>query len=259
MRLIAFLCAVLLTQEPPPPKPAALENTGKPMRMEAVCRQEEITENGLECPEDEPCPVFLDLTSLETAGVKIFLSGNFHTASATLWSVLLASEDEGKTWAEPWPRQRSATLDMLQVIDFEVGWAAGHTTGTLLRDPFLLKTSDGGKSWKRLPVFDDARVGVIDNFWFESREKGLLVIDRLQAGRSGRFQRLETMTGGDSWMVREVSTKPIPTKRPKGNTGNADWRLRVEAASKTHRIEHRVEGRWTLVASFAVAAGACKP
>jgi hypothetical protein len=257
MRIALLLCAALMAQEPPP-KPAALENTGKPMRVEAECGQAEMTEYGLECPEDEPCPVFLELSSIEPVGVKIFLTGNLHTASATLWSLLLASEDEGKTWREPYARQKAATLDLLQFVDFETGWAAGHSAGTLLRDPFLLKTGDGGKTWKRLPVFDDARVGVVDGFWFETRDKGTLVIDRIQGGRSGRYQRFETMTGGDSWMVRDVSTKPLLTKRPKGTSNNADWRIRVDSASKTYRIERRSEGRWTQLAGFAISAGGCK-
>ena len=52
--------------------------------------------------------MFLELSNVEAAGNKIFLAGNLHTPTTTLYSILLATEDAGKTWIEPHPRIRFA-------------------------------------------------------------------------------------------------------------------------------------------------------
>jgi photosystem II stability/assembly factor-like uncharacterized protein len=258
MRLALLLLGITAIQEPPA-RPAAVEFTGKPIHLDAVCRGAEIDEFGLSCSDEEACPVYLDLTSVEPAGARVFIAGNLHTESATLGSILLASDDEGRTWTEPWARQRAATLEHLQFVDFETGWVSGHSTGPLLRNPFLLRTSDGGKTWKRFPVLEEDVVGVVDSFSFESRERGALVVDRIQGGKGGRYQRFESMNGGESWMLREVSMRAPAGARSRGASNNADWRIRADAASKTFRVERRREGRWSAFVIFSIQAGACKP
>ncbi len=220
----------------------------------AVCGNAELTEFGLDCPAEEPCPVYLELSAVEAAGGKLFLTGNLHTEAATLWSVLLASEDEGKTWSEPHERIRGAALDLIQFVDSETGWVAGQTVGALPKEPFLLKTTDGGKSWRRVPVYEEFSYGTVDQFRFESKTHGWLVVDK-RGLPNERFQRMETMTGGDSWMIREMGSKPFPAARPRAS----DWRVRVDAGAKVHRVEKRVDGRWAVVTSFPVRDGECKP
>ena len=99
--LLAFV-AFLSAQTP-------LENTGKPMRVPFECTEADTQAASLSCSEEEPCPVFLELSSVEAAGNKIFLAGNLHTSTTTLYSVLLATEDGGKTWTRavsPHPLRR---------------------------------------------------------------------------------------------------------------------------------------------------------
>jgi len=258
MRFLLFLLGTVALQEQAP-TPRVMENTGKPLRLESVCRAAEIEEYGLTCSEEDACSVYLDLTSVEPAGARIFLSGNLHTETATLWSVLLSSDDEGRSWSEPYPRQRAVTLERLQFVDFQTGWISGHSVGALLRNPFLLKTSDGGKTWKPFPILEDEPVGVVETFSFESREHGTLVLDRVQAGKGGRYQRYESMNGGESWMLRETSMKPLGGQRGRASSNNPDWRIRADAASKSFRVERRKDNRWTALVAFAVGAGACKP
>jgi hypothetical protein len=260
MRLLALTLWLWQAAPPPAPvKPVYDYAPGKPVRLEAACANAELDEFGLDCTADEPCPVYLEITAVETAGQRLFAAGNLHTGKVTLSAVLLMSENDGTTWTEPHPRLKAANLDLIQFFDHETGWISGHHTGPLLRDPFFLKTADAGKSWRRFGVFEDQEVGVVDSFWFDSRTSGVMVLDRLQAGQRGRWQRWESMTGGESWMLREVSPKPIPPLRPKSNVPNADWRLRPDPAAKTVRLERRAEGRWSAVSTFAVGAGECKP
>lgn len=228
------------------------------MKVEAVCQDDEITAFGLTCSPDEPCEIFLELSGVETLGNRIFLTGNLHAATVTLWSLLLYSEDNGKTWLEPMERIRSTGLEQIQFIDMEYGWISGQQLLSLPKDPFVLLTNDGGKSWRRRPLSSEPRVGAVEQFSFESRTEGALLVDRTQSGDSGgRHELYETNTGGESWSLRQVSPKPLKLKRPK--LPNADWRLRADGKTKSFNLEKRSGERWQVVSSFLIKAGECKP
>jgi hypothetical protein len=189
--------------------------------------------------------------------VKLFVSGNLHTSSATLESILLVSEDGGKIWTEAADRIPLASLDQIQFIDFENGWASGQVLMSLPRDPFMLITSDGGKTWRKRALYGETRPGAIEYFWFESRTHGKLLIDRGQTGDDGmRHELYETQTGGDSWTLRQVDSKPLNVKR--AAPPPSDWRLRADAATKAYRVERRQADKWGTVASFLIDAGECK-
>jgi photosystem II stability/assembly factor-like uncharacterized protein len=237
----------------------ALLNDGRPMRVEGRCTGEDIERLGMTCTAEEPCGLLLELTGVEPIANRIILSGNLHTASATLSSILLTSEDGGRTWTEPFERIPAAALDQIQFLDYEYGWIGGQYLVTVPKDPFFLLTTDGGKSWRRSPVFSETRAGAIERFRFTSRADGKLWIDRTQAGEAGlRHEFYETLTGGSSWMLRQASDQPIPGDRAEPPSGNADWRLRADGATKSYRVERRQGERWQTVASFLIAAGECR-
>ncbi len=255
------LPATSVPQGQPPAEtasPPVLENTGKPIRVAFQCTEDDIRSFGMTCTQEDPCPVFLDLASVAGVGARIWLTGNFHNGAATMYSVLMASDDGGKTWQETHERIRAAGLDLIQFVDFETGWVSGHHLAALPRDPFLLVTTDGGKSWRLRPIFGESRVGSIEQFWFGSRTSGDVLIDRTQAGEAGsRYEHYESQTGGESWMVREVSSRPL---RLKGVSSQpSDLRLGTQKATKSHVVERRVGTRWQPLALFLVQAGGCKP
>ena len=209
--------------------------------------------SGLACPEDEPCPVYLELANIESVGNKLFLPGNLHTPTTTIYSVLLATEDSGKTWSEPHPRIRSAGLDQIQFIDFQNGWISGANLQGAPRDPFLLLTTDGGKTWRQRPIFDESRVAVIEHFRFDSRESGSLLIDaRLD---NNLHELYETRSGGESWSMKQASASAISFPTSAKASG---WRLRADASTRSFDIEKSDGAHWQRVASFLVHAGACK-
>ena len=110
---------------------------------------------------------------MEAVGNKIFSPEIFTRPMATLYSILLASEDGGKTWTEPHPRIRSSGLDQIQFVDFQNGWISGANLQGAPRDPFLLITTDGGKTWRDRPIFEESRVAAIERFWFDiARQTG---------------------------------------------------------------------------------------
>ena len=65
---------------------------------------------------------------------------------------------------EPHPRIRSSGLDQIQFVDFQNGWISGANLTGAPRDPFLLITTDGGKTWRERPIFEETRVAAIEGF-----------------------------------------------------------------------------------------------
>lgn len=266
LRILAFAFVSGLAQAQAPPVPEAetvpppvlrpvYRYAGKPIVLEAKCGDAEIVDSGMTCTEDEPCPVYLELTAAESAGSKIFVPGNLHTDTATLWSILLMSEDNGQSWTEPFNRLRGVAFDQIQFPGFVTGFVAGYTAGALAKDPFFLRTSDGGKSWSRLPLYEEGAVGLIEQFRFESATHGTVAVDRGRPG-VGRYVTLETESGGDSWAVRQSSAvRPPRTPREAGPL----VRILADARSKSFRIERSESGAWRTAAAFSVAAGACRP
>jgi hypothetical protein len=240
-----------------PEQPPALQNNGQPMRIPFQCTDDDMQWAGMSCTEEEPCPVYVELAAVETVGNRILALGNIHTESTTLYSVLVGSED-GVTWREPFERMRGATLDRIQFVDYQNGWISGETLVPVPRDPFLLITSDGGKSWRLRPVFGEGGGGSIQQFWFESPANGSMVIDRMST-ESSRYELYETPNGGETWMIRRTSEAPIVLKGAALAAANAGWRLRADARSKSFAIEKRQGERWSTVAAFLVEIGACKP
>ena len=131
--LLALTAVAALSAQDAPP---ALENLGKPMKIAYQCTEEEIHSAGLSCTEDEPCPVYLELSGLEPVDTQLFAIGNIHSSSVTLHALALASADGGKTWREAFPRIAGASLDQVRFADFEYGWISGQMLSPLPRDPF---------------------------------------------------------------------------------------------------------------------------
>lgn len=251
----------------PEPQPAAvsatpeLSNRGAPMLLPFQCADEDIRWAGMSCTEDAPCPVFLEIATVEAVGNQILLAGNIHGDLVTLYSVLLASDDNGLSWREPHERIRGAGLDHVERLGPSSAWVAGQVLFPFTQDPFLLVSTDGGKSWKQREVLaedSESRFGSIQEFYFTSRENGTLTLDR-GAGEAGpaRYVLYESSNGGESWAVKQESRRPIAVKRPAPPL--AEWRVRPDAATKSFLVEHRVGQGWKAVAAFLVALDSCKP
>jgi hypothetical protein len=247
------------TQGPQAPTIPVLENTGKPMTLAFQCTAEDTQWAGLSCSEEEPCPLYLELTAVESAGDRILSAGNIHSTAVTLSSVLLATEDAGHTWREVHEHIRGAGLDHLQFLDAQTGWASGQVLFPLQQDPFLLVTSDGGKTWRQRAIFGESRenrFGSVQQFHFTAKDSGSLIIDRGQGSDGDRYELYESPDAGESWTIKETSSKPITLKRlPVAST---DWRVRADGPTASFHIEHRQGQRWTSVAGFTVKIGVCK-
>lgn len=236
-----------------------LQNTGKPMAIPFSCTDDDMTAAGMTCTEQEPCPVYIEFSSVELLGDHVIVAGNLHSSNATLYTVLLSSPDGGKTWREPFGRVRHATLDQIRFYGFQNGWISGQVVLPIPRDPFFLMTTDGGKSWRRRPLHDEGRPGTILQFWFESAKEGAFLLDRGQSSDGNRYEYYESPNGGETWMVRETSDKPIRPRRLPPPAESPVVRVRADERSKSYNVEKQEGGKWRVLSSFALEAGACKP
>jgi hypothetical protein len=228
---------------------AAYEYTGAPLAIPYTCTEDDMDWAGLTCV-DEPCPIYVDLTHAAGQGKSISVTGNFHAATATMYSLLLRSEDGGHTWREPFERIRGAELADIQVHDAQVAWIAGLTQQPVPQDPFFLITTDGGASWVRVPLFDEGTEGQILQFAFDSKEHGLALVDR--GGGEMRYEIYESETGGHTWTLLEKGSKAKPLKA----APESDWRIRAE--SRGFRLEHLEDKVWSPFAAFATKAADCR-
>lgn len=223
------------------------------------CTKEDILAAGFSCSEDAPCPVYLELSAAAAAGNRYFVVGNIHSDAVTLYSVLLGSEDAGATWQEINKRIRGAGLDHVQVFDAQTAWAGGEQLFPLPQDPFALLTGDGGKTWRQAAIFgEDAEnhFGSIQEMHFTSKTDGGVVVDRSQGGDAGPFALYQSQDGGESWTLKEASSRALHLKG--APPPDAEWRVRVDANLKAFLLERRQGERWTSRASFAVSLGVCK-
>jgi hypothetical protein len=250
------LPAVPATLQAVPATPV-LENSGQPMLLPFHCTDADIQSAGLTCSEDDPCPIYLELASVAAHGTRIIAAGNLHSAAVTMYTVVLVSEDAGRTWIEAHERIRGAGFDHIQILDPETAWISGLTLFPLPQDPFLLLTTDGGKTWRQRPIAGESRPGAIQQFFFSSREDGALLIDRGPAETGDRYERFQSSDGGESWTIQEESPKPLKLKQTE--TASPDWRLQVDSATQAYHLERRQGTRWIKVAPFAVKIGVCRP
>jgi len=225
-----------------------------PVRVEFACSSDELRGAGLGCSEDDPCKVFLELSGIESSANRIFLTGNLHTESTTLASILLNSEDGGKTWTEAYQRMPFTTLDAIQFVDFEHGWISGENVQTVARNPFLLVTDDGGKTWRPQPLFEDEQPGAIQKFRFDSAKEGVLLLDRAVGNR---YELYRTRTGGSNWELEQAASQPVTLPGDRARTA-APWRLRPDAATSAWMVEQNRGSSWQRVAALSTDVATCR-
>ena len=239
-------------------KPIELIYQGEPLVVPLDCAYSHFDRAGIVCSEVTPCELFLELTAVEAAGEKVFVIGNMHTASATVSSILLGSDDGGTTWREPVERYSGAALESIRFANDGHGWAMGQQRELdSSSKPVLLATRNAGKRWQRYPISrDEEHTGIIVDFHFDSEDHGMLIIDR-EKHDGDPFELYESMNGGRSWLIRQITErKPKLRNRPPVEP-ESDWRVQEDVAAGDYKVEQIRDGEWVARSRFAVQVGVC--
>ena len=124
-------------------------------------------------------------------------------------------------------RIRGASLDHIQFLDAELGWTSGQVLSPLPQDPFLLLTSDGGKTWRQRVIFSESRVGSIQQFHFSAKDSGSLIVDRGPGSEGGRYELYESPDAGETWTIRRNQRPAVAAEALAGGAA-----LRVAGARR---------------------------
>ena len=238
--------------------PFKLVYKGEPLVAQLQCDGDHFQRAAAVCSDAMPCELYLELTGVEQAAERVFLIGNVHTLSATVSSILLASDDEGMSWYEPYPRL-AAGFESIQFVDHEYGWIGGQE-GQLDSSsrPFLLRTSNGGVRWRRYDIWtDEDRSGAILDFYFDTEKHGLLSIDLLTS-EIDSYELYESMNGGLSWGIREISDRQAKLKNIPLVRRQLDWRLGEDGGKAVYVVERRRGEEWNAQVEFSVRVGTCR-
>ena len=146
--------------------------------MPVACTFEQVQKLDLSCSVDDPCPLYLELADVETVGIgsclPVMSTHPPRRSNPYCWSAMM----EGRLGLKLTRVIPGGALTDIQFLDFEAGWISGHILHPDARDPFFLISSDGGKTWRRRPVYSEPKTGAIEQFRFTSKT-------RANDGRSG--------------------------------------------------------------------------
>lgn len=227
----------------------------EPVTVAFDCAEDKLRAAGMDCSEDRPCAVYLELSEVAMNGRNLYLAGDLHSTGATVESILLGSHDSGITWRDAAPRVAGGALDQLQFYDLQHGWAAGELQYPLPHDPFFLVSTDGGELWRRKPVISAGGRGSVQSFSFDTAQHGELIIDSGKTATSGRYALYESETGAESWMIRGTTGAMPKMKHPP--VPSDAWRLKTDPDGKFWRLERDENGKWELTAEFPIEAARC--
>ena len=147
----------------------------------------------------------------QTSGTLAWLRAVYFVDEARGWAVgsrgaLLATTDGGRTWA----LRRAPTEDTLRDVYFlneQTGWLVCDRSIYLLKTKeearsYLLRTTDGGQSWTRVPVTGAEETDVLLT--------RVAFVDDLRGWAFGEMGALyATVDGGASWERQVLPTKHL--------------------------------------------------
>ena len=128
---------------------------------------------------------------------------------------ILASGNGGKSWQVRWTSSK-VYLTKLNFLDEKIGFAVGGDYRNKKESGLILKTNDGGSTWKQIPIKISA---LIEDIQFINRSEGFAI--------SENGSLLKSTNGGESWQINETDIKPDAFHIDFSNK-NTGWVLTLE-------------------------------
>jgi len=111
---------------------------------------------------------------------------------------ILVSNDAGATWVQSPHVPTLALLTAVTMIDEHHAWVVGH-------DEVILRTADGGTTWKKVHESIEAQRPLLD-VWFRDAQHGIAI---------GAYSAFYTTTdGGETWAPQPFVDAAVPAHAP---------------------------------------------
>ncbi len=132
-----------------------------------------------------------------------FLLGSYQFSSSTYRSLFLRTMDGGQIWKEVHQGISSATLFGIDFVNSQVGHAYGQLTTGDPEPPFILRSDDGGLSWRQVGQIEAEGSPAIYAFGFTDAQHGSIKLLFHAVGSTSktphRIEVHETTDGGKTW------------------------------------------------------------
>jgi photosystem II stability/assembly factor-like uncharacterized protein len=148
---------------------------------------------------------------------------------------VLYSDDDGGTWTQAKAVPTSAMLTGVHFSDARLGWAVGH-------DEVILRTEDGGVSWKKVHYAPEAQQPLLD-VWFDDGRRGIAI------GAYGSYYVSED--GGLTWTRQTFEPAPLAGKAAAADEALDESAMDEAIGSEFHLNQLSALGRRLYIAAEA--------
>ena len=132
-----------------------------------------------------------------------FLLGSYQFPAVTYRTILLRTDDAGRTWQEVHPGISDSTLYGIDFVSPKIGFVYGQWTTEGMGPPFFLYSEDGGLSWERVGGVEESGTPFVYAFDFTDEQHGIIKLIFHAVGltpeQDHRIETHETHDGGKTW------------------------------------------------------------
>lgn len=191
------------------------------------------------------------------------LLGSLQTSAVSIRSLLLRSEDGGRSWREVMTPATGSDVIRLFFLNKQTGWALLGQTSEGPGQLYLYKTRDSGKSWKKVSRIPKRHyTGWPKGFGFIDERNGRIEMLYDGAAPTDGFAVMSTSDGGISWQeTRSLSLDEYrenyerESEEPSADYVTArdgtQWKLQEQPNGQVSILRRRRPGgKWSIASTL---------
>lgn len=192
-----------------------------------------------------------------------FLLGSLQTPAVSIRSLLLRSEDGGRSWGEVMTPVTGSDVIRLFFLNKQTGWTLLGQTSEGPGPLYLYKTRDSGKSWEKVSRIPKRHyTGWPKGFGFIDERNGRIEMLYEGAAPTDGFAIMSTSDGGITWReTRSLSLDEYREKYEKDSEepstdyvtarDGSQWKLQKQPNGQVSILRRRRSGgEWDIVSTL---------
>jgi hypothetical protein len=193
----------------------------------------------------------------------VFLLGSLQTPAVTIRSLLLRSEDGGRSWKEVMEPVTGSAVIRLSFLSKQTGWALLGGTSEGPGQLYLYKTRDSGNSWSKVSRIPKRHFdGWPESFGFVDERNGRMEILYDGNAPTDGFAVMSTSDGGITWQeTRSLSLDEYREQYEKDSEepstdyvtarDGSQWKLQEQSRKQVSVLRRRRSGgEWNIVSTL---------